>query len=84
VGAWVKPMANGDVALLVVNHGKSTASVSVTRAQLGLPPSASKVLVATDLWSNATAKIAANEGYTATLQAPDGFAMVRIAGAASR
>ena len=81
VGAWVKPLANGDVAVLVVNHGRSAVTVSLTRAQLGLASLASSVLVSTDLWSNATGKIAANKGYTATLAVPDGFAMVRIAAA---
>ena len=77
VGAWVKPTQNGDVALLVVNHGKAATSVVITRAQLGMGESS--YLVATDLWSNATTKIQPEEAYSTTLKAPDGFVMVRIA-----
>jgi alpha-galactosidase len=55
---WSKPMANGSVAVVLLNRSGGTATVSTTAAQLGLG-SASSYSVR-DLWAHTTATISAS------------------------
>ena len=45
---WAKPLANGDVAVLLLNTGGGTTPVSCALSDLGLPDGAK---AATDIWS---------------------------------
>jgi len=45
---WAKPLANGDVAVLLLNAGDNTAIVSCALSILGLPNGAK---MATDIWT---------------------------------
>jgi len=49
---WTKPMANGSVAVVLLNRGSSTATVSTSAAQLGLPGAGSYTV--RDLWAHGT------------------------------
>lgn len=49
---WTKPMANGSVAVVLLNRGSSTATVSTTASQIGLG-SANSYSVR-DLWAHTT------------------------------
>jgi alpha-galactosidase len=49
---WTKPMANGSVAVVLLNRGSGTATVSTSAAQIGLG-SASSYSVR-DLWAHTT------------------------------
>ncbi|MCC8243043.1 ricin-type beta-trefoil lectin domain protein [Saccharothrix luteola] len=49
---WTKPMANGSVAVVLLNRGSSAATVSTTASQIGLG-SASSYSVR-DLWAHTT------------------------------
>jgi alpha-galactosidase len=47
---WVKPLANGDRAVLFLNRGNSTETMNVNSSEIGLPKASSYLLK--DLWSN--------------------------------
>lgn len=49
---WSKPMANGSVAVVLLNRGASTATVTTTASQLGLGSASSYSL--RDLWAHTT------------------------------
>ena len=61
--AWVKPLADGSVAVGVVNMGSAAAQATVKAADLGL---AGPVKTARDLWAHQEVKFAAG-AYTATV-----------------
>ncbi|NUS65889.1 MAG: alpha-galactosidase [Saccharothrix sp.] len=49
---WTKPMANGSVAVVLLNRGGGTASVSTSASQIGLGSAASYSV--RDLWAHTT------------------------------
>jgi alpha-galactosidase len=49
---WTKPMANGSVAVVLLNRGGGTAAVSTSASQIGLGSAASYSV--RDLWSHTT------------------------------
>jgi cellulase/cellobiase CelA1 len=49
---WIKPMANGSRAVVLLNRGTTSASISVTTAALGLGPASSYSV--RDLWAHTT------------------------------
>ena len=72
---WIKPLADGSVAVGIVNLGSSSTTASVNAADLHLSGPVSK---ATDLWSHQEVHFAGN-GYAA--QVPShGVLMLRVWG----
>jgi alpha-galactosidase len=51
---WIKPLADGSVAVGVVNYGSAAAQATVKAADLGL----AKVKTARDLWAHKDVKFA--------------------------
>lgn len=74
--AWAKPLSGGDVALLVINTGNTPLSTSLDRGQVGLP--AGKAISSTDLWTGITSHTGGGAALTLSLNATDGFAMLRL------
>lgn len=74
--AWAKPLSGGDVALLVINTADTALSASLEPGQLGLP--SGKAVSSTDLWTGSISHAAAGESLRLTLNATDGFAMLRL------
>ena len=72
---WVKPLADGSVAVGVVNMGAAEATTSVKASDLGL---GAGVKSARDLWRHAN--IAFNEGVYMTKIASHGVLMLRVSG----
>jgi alpha-galactosidase len=70
---WVKPLADGSVAIAVVNMGEIEATASVKTSQLGLR---NKVNSARDLWAHANVTIR-DGSYTAKIPA-HGAIMLRV------
>jgi alpha-galactosidase len=73
-----KPLANGDVSVVLFNEGGSTATISTTTAAIGKTGASSYTL--TDLWSGATSTT------TGTISASvpaHGVVMYRVAGGQS-
>jgi alpha-galactosidase len=73
-----KPLANGDVSVVLFNEGSSTATISTTAAAIGKTGASSYTL--TDLWSGATSTT------TGTISASvpaHGVVMYRVAGGTS-
>jgi alpha-galactosidase len=60
---WIKPLADGSVAVGVVNLGASAAQATVHASDLHLPRAVSK---ARDLWTHKDAQFA-NDAYTASI-----------------
>jgi alpha-galactosidase len=72
---WSKPMANGSAAVVLLNRGSGTATLSTTAAQLGLG-SASSYSVR-DLWAHTTS----TSGSTISASVPShGAAMYIVSG----
>jgi alpha-galactosidase len=71
---WTKPLADGEVAVLLFNRGEQPAVIGATRQQLGLP--ASGRMHVRDLWAHRDVKLR-NGAITATVE-PHGVAMFRI------
>jgi alpha-galactosidase len=72
---WVKPLADGDVAVGVVNLGAGAAQVTVKEGDLGL---SGKVKKARDLWAHTDVKFA-DGVYSATVPS-HGVLMLRVSG----
>jgi len=70
---WVKPLADGSVAVGVVNLGASEATASVKTSDLGLGV---KVKSARDLWAHASVKFR-DGAYTAKIPS-HGVLMLRV------
>jgi alpha-galactosidase len=73
-----KPLANGDVSVVLFNEGSSAATISTTAAAIGKTGASSYTL--TDLWSGATSTT------TSTISASvpgHGVVMYRVAGGTS-
>jgi len=68
----VKPLADGSVAVGVVNLGSAPATAIVKPSELGL----SQVKRARDLWSHQDVRFPA-EGYSATVP-PHGVLLLRV------
>ncbi|WP_181793892.1 lectin [Streptomyces sp. WELS2] len=49
---WTKPMSNGAVAVILLNRGSGTATVSTSATQIGLGPASSYSV--RDLWAHTT------------------------------
>ena len=72
---WAKALANGDVAAMLMNYDDFSArTVTVTAADVGLPPGSS--FKVRDLWAHADAGTV--KAYEATLQ-PHANALLRLA-----
>jgi alpha-galactosidase len=71
---WTKPLADGEVAVLLFNRGEQPAVIGAIRQQLGLP--ASGRMHVRDLWAHRDVKLR-NGAITATVE-PHGVAMFRI------
>ncbi len=72
---WAKPMANGSVAVILLNRGAATATVSTTTSAVGLV-SASSYQVR-DLWAHSTA---ASTGTVSASVPAHGAAMYVVTG----
>ena len=70
---WAKPLANGDVAVGIVNLGSSDATATVRAADLGLT---GKVKHARDLWSHEAVKFKSG-AYSAEVPS-HGILMLRV------
>lgn len=70
---WIKPLADGSVAVGVVNTGAAPAQATVTAAELGLNDN---VRSARDLWSHRAVRFT-NGKYTATIPS-HGVLMLRV------
>ena len=71
--SWVKPLADGGVAVGIVNLGDSAATATVRSSDLHL---AGKVKSARDLWAHQDVKFT-GDGYSATLPS-HGVLMLRV------
>lgn len=71
---WVKPLAGGGKALLVLNRGDQPLTIRATAEQLGLPASARPRV--RDLWAHR--ELARWSGAIAATVEPHGVAMFRI------
>ena len=70
---WIKPLANGDVAVGVVNLGPTAAPATVHESDLKLP---GKVKKARDLWAHQDVKFTGG-AYTATVPS-HGILLLRV------
>jgi alpha-galactosidase len=70
---WVKPLADGGVAVGIVNLGDSAATAAVRASDLHL---AGKVKSARDLWAHQDVKFT-GDGYSATVRS-HGVLMLRV------
>jgi alpha-galactosidase len=59
---WVKPLANGDRAVALLNRGPDPQTISITAAAVGLPHAGS--YTAHNLWSGASTETASTIGAT--------------------
>ncbi len=75
VETWVKPLADGSVAVAVVNLGGSDAPVTLRAGDLGLAP---QVRSARDLWEHADVKF--SHGSYAMNLAPHATMLLRVTG----
>jgi alpha-galactosidase len=71
---WVKPLANGDRAVALLNRGATPITISTTAAAIGLPRAASYSLQ--DVWSGTRTEAAATIARTVP---PDSAALLRVA-----
>ena len=70
---WAKTLADGSVAVGLINRGEAPAPVTVTWKSLGF---AGKKMQARDLWEHKSIETSA-DGYTATVPT-HGAAMLRV------
>ena len=73
---WVKPLAGGGRALLLLNRGEAPAEIAANWAQLGWPP-ALRARVR-DLWQHRDLPRAT--GQVGATVAPHGVVMLRVEG----
>ena len=64
---WAKPLANGDVAVMLLNTGAAPATIGFTFAQVGFPASGggNASFTVADLWSGASTEVY-GDGYAAS------------------
>ncbi|MGH2795215.1 MAG: hypothetical protein ACRDKG_13035, partial [Actinomycetota bacterium] len=74
VEVWVKPLSGDAVAVALVNRGSSTADVTFTPSELGLPAGAKRVVW--DLWAGTGAEELGSA--PTTRLAPHATALLRI------
>jgi alpha-galactosidase len=72
---WVKPLADGSVAVGMVNMGETEKTTSVTLGDLGVGP---EVKSARDLWKHAS--IVFQDGVYAAMVSSHGVLMLRVSG----
>ena len=70
---WVKPLADGSVAVGVVNLGASAAQATVKASDLGL---SGKVKKARDLWAHGDVKF--SDGAYAAMVPSHGVLMLKV------
>lgn len=75
---WIKPMSNGSKAVLLLNRGGGTATISVTATALGLPAASSYSV--RDLWAHTTST---SGGTIGTAVASHAAAMYVVSGGGS-
>ncbi|HKT05467.1 MAG TPA: cellulose binding domain-containing protein [Rugosimonospora sp.] len=73
---WAKPMSNGSVAVILLNRGSATSTISTTASQVGLATTANYTLK--DLWSKATSQ---SGGVISAPVPSHGVAMYLVSGA---
>jgi alpha-galactosidase len=71
---WVKPLANGDRAVLLLNRGETPLTVDTTAAAAGMPGSSRYAL--RDLWTDA---VTSSAGRIAAVVDPDSAVLMRVA-----
>jgi alpha-galactosidase len=72
---WIKPLADGSVAVGVVNHGSAPASATVKTSDLGL----NNVKNARDLWSHKP--VTFSKGEYSAMVPTHGVLLLRVSGA---
>lgn len=78
-GVWAKPMRDGSVAVVLLNKGAATATVSISAAALGL--GGSSAYGVRDLWTGTTST---STGAISASVPSHGAAMYRVSRSASR
>ncbi len=70
---WVKPLANGDRAVALLNRGSSSAEITTSAQAVGLPPAAQYTVE--DVWQNTTTT---TTGALAELVPADSVVLYRV------